>query len=79
MRIQSSFNYWQWIDTWRPEFEQKTNGVLLAVDPRDEDHKDPENIDYSVPRHARYVQNTWKRHQIRYFGLILILESSKKD
>ena len=30
MRIQSSFNYWQWIDTWRPEFEQKTICVLLA-------------------------------------------------
>ena len=25
---------------------------FLPVDPRDEDHKDPENIDYSVPRHA---------------------------
>ena len=36
---------------------------FLPVDPRDEDHRDPENIDYSVPRHARYVQNTWKRHQ----------------
>ena len=36
---------------------------FLPVDPRDEDHKEPENIDYSVPRHARYVQNTWKRHQ----------------
>ena len=36
---------------------------FLPVNPRDEDHKDPENIDYSVPRHARYLQNTWKRHQ----------------
>ena len=36
---------------------------FLPVDPRDEDHKDPENIDYSIPRHSRYVQNTWKRHQ----------------
>ena len=36
---------------------------FLPVDPRDEDHKDPEKIDYSVLRHARYVQNTWKRHQ----------------
>ena len=26
---------------------------FLLVDPRDEDHKDPENIDYSVPRDAR--------------------------
>ena len=32
---------------------------FLPVDPRDEDHKDPENIDYSVPRHARYLQNAW--------------------
>ena len=40
---------------------------FLPVDPRDEDHKDPENIDYSVPRHARYVQNTWKRHQDTVF------------
>ena len=31
---------------------------FLPVDPRDESHRDPENIDYSVPRHARYVQNT---------------------
>ena len=36
---------------------------FLPVDPRDENHRDPENSDYSVPRHARYVQNTWKRQQ----------------
>ena len=56
------FNYQQWTDTWRSEFEQKTNCVLL-VDPRNEDHKDPEYIDYSAPRLARYLQNAWKRHQ----------------
>ena len=56
-------------DTWRPEFEQKTICVLLPVDPRDEDHQDPENIDYSVPRHARYLQNTWKRHQDTVFWI----------
>ena len=33
---------------------------FLPVDPRDEKQRDPENFDYSVPRHARYVQNTWK-------------------
>ena len=42
---------------------------FLLVDPRDEDHKDPENVDYSVPRHARYVQNTWKRHQDTVFWI----------
>ena len=42
---------------------------FLPVDPRDEDHRDPENIDYSVPRHARYLQNTWKRHQDTVFWI----------
>ena len=42
---------------------------FLLVDPRDENHRDPENIDYFVPRHARYVQNTWKRHQDTVFWI----------
>ena len=42
---------------------------FLPVDPRDENHRDPENIDYSVPRHARYLQNTWKRHQDTVFWI----------
>ena len=40
---------------------------FLPVDPRDENHRDPENIDYSVPRHARYVHKAWKRHQDAVF------------
>ena len=36
---------------------------FLPVDPRDESHKDPERIDFSVPRLARYVHSAWKRHQ----------------
>ena len=40
---------------------------LLPVDPRNEDHKDPEYIDYSAPRLARYLQNAWKRHQDTVF------------
>ena len=36
---------------------------FLPVDPRDEDHKDPENIDYSAPRLARYMH----RHQDAVF------------
>ena len=36
---------------------------FLPVDPRKEDHKDPKYIDCSVTRHARYLQNAWKRHQ----------------
>ena len=33
------------------------------MDPRDKDHKDPEEIDLNVPRHAQYLHNAWKRHQ----------------
>ena len=40
---------------------------FLLVDPRKEDHKDPEYIDYSAPRLARYLQNAWKRHQDTVF------------
>ena len=40
---------------------------FLLVDPRNEDHKDAEYIDYSAPRLARYLQNAWKRHQDTVF------------
>ena len=42
---------------------------FLPVDPRKEDHKDPEYIDYSA-EHGRDIK-------MRYFGSILILESKK--
>ena len=42
---------------------------FLPVDPRDENHRDPENIDYSVPRRARYMQKSWKRHQDTVFWI----------
>ena len=40
---------------------------FLPTDPRDESHKDPEHIDFSVPRLARYVHSAWKRHQYAVF------------
>ena len=40
---------------------------FLPVDPRDESHRDPEHIDFSVPRQARYVHSAWKRHQDAVF------------
>ena len=40
---------------------------FLPIDPRDENHKDPEHIDFSVPRRARYVHSAWKRHQDAVF------------
>ena len=68
MRVQSSFYYQQWIDTWRSRFEQKKQTVFfLPVDPRDESHKDPEYIDFCTPRLARYMHSAWKRHQDAVF------------
>ena len=40
---------------------------FLPIDPRDESHKDPEHIDFSVPRRARYVHNAWKKHEDAVF------------
>ena len=39
------------------------NLFFLLVDPRKEDQKDPEYIDFSAPRLARYMHRAWKRHQ----------------
>ena len=40
---------------------------FLPVDPRDESHRDPERIDFSVPRLARYMHSAWKKHQDAVF------------
>ena len=40
---------------------------FLPVDPRDESHRDPEHIDFSVPRRAQDVHSAWKRHQDAVF------------
>ena len=36
---------------------------FLPIDPRDKEHKDPEQIDLNVPRRAQYLHNAWKKHQ----------------
>ena len=40
---------------------------FLLVDPRNESHRDPEYINFSVPRLARYMHKAWKRHQDAVF------------
>ena len=40
---------------------------FLHVDPMDKNHKDPDVIDLSVPRHAQYLHKAWKRHQDAIF------------
>ena len=42
---------------------------FLPTDPRDETHKDPEHIGFSVPRLARYMHSAWKRHQDAVFSV----------
>ena len=40
---------------------------FLSTDPRNESHRDPVYIDFSVPRLARYMHKAWKRHQDAVF------------
>ena len=49
------------------DLSRRQTVFFLPVDPRDESHKDPEYIDFSVPRLARYLHKAWKRHQDAVF------------
>ena len=51
------------------ELSGRQSVFFLPIDPRDEKHQDPENIDYSVPRRARYMQHAWKRHKDTVFWI----------
>ena len=46
---------------------------FLPVDPRNESHRDPEYIDFSVPRLAQYMHSAWKRHQDAVFWVVIDL------
>ena len=49
------------------DLSRRQTVFFLPTDPRDETHKDPEHIDFSVPRPARHVHSAWKRHQDAVF------------
>ena len=49
------------------DLSRRQTVLFLPIDPRDENHKDPEHIDFSVPRRAQYVHSAWKRHQDAVF------------
>ena len=49
------------------DLSRRQTVFFLPTDPRDENHKYPENVDFSVPRGARYVHSAWKRHQDAVF------------
>ena len=79
MCIQSSLYYQQWIDTWRSRTRAERQTVFfLPIDPRDKDHQDPEHIDFSVPRRARYVHSAWKKHQDAVFWVDINLAIRKR-
>ena len=40
---------------------------FLPVNPRNESYRNPEYIDFSVPRLARYMHSAWKKHQDAVF------------
>ena len=49
------------------DLNRRQTVFFLPIDPRDKNHKDPEHIDFSVPRRARYVHSVWKYHQDTVF------------
>ena len=59
------------------DLSRRQTVFFLPSDPRDENHKDPEHIDFSVPRRARYVHSAWKRHQDVVFWVDIDLAISE--
>ena len=49
------------------DLNRRQTVFFLPIDPRDNNHKDPEPIDFSVPRRAQYVHSAWKKHQDAVF------------
>ena len=49
------------------DLSRRQTVFFLPIDPRDKHHKDPEYLDFSVPRRARYVHSAWKKHQDAVF------------
>ena len=43
----------------------------------DKDHKDPDTIDLSVPRHAQHMHKAWKRHQDAVYRVDMNLAQKK--
>ena len=78
MHIQSSLYYQQWIDTWRSEFEQKTNSIsscLLIQEMKVTETLNILTFLYHVSRDTCTVHG--RDIKTRYFGSILILESKR--
>ena len=59
------------------DLSRRQTVFFLPIDPRDKDHEDPEHIDFSVPRRARYVHSAWKKHQDAVFWVDIDLAIRK--
>ena len=59
------------------DLSRRQTVFFLPIDPRDKDHKDPEYIDFSVPRRARYVHSAWKKHQDAVFWVDIDLANKE--
>ena len=59
------------------DLSRRQTVFFLPIDPRDKDHKDPEHIDFSVPRRAQYVHSAWKRHEDAVFWVDIDLAIEK--
>ena len=59
------------------DLSRRQTVFFLSTDPRYESHKDPEHVDFSVPRLARYVHSAWKRHQDAVFWVDIDLVIKK--
>ena len=49
------------------DLSKKQTVLFLPNDPRDENHKDPKDPEFSVPRFARYMHSAWKKRQDAVF------------
>ena len=49
------------------DLSRRQTVFFLPIDPIHKNHKDPEYIDFSVPRRAKYVHSAWKKHQDAVF------------
>ena len=49
------------------DLSRRQTVFFLPINPRDKKHKDPEYIDFSVPRRAKHVHSAWKKHQDAVF------------
>ena len=59
------------------DLSRRQTVFFLPIDPRDENQKDPEHIDFSVPCRARHVHSAWKRHQDAVFWVDIDLAIKK--